>query len=94
MYGRPRVIFVLGGPGAGKGTQCAKIVEDYGFTHLSAGELLRQEMKASSEDAELIKSYINEGKIVPVRGALSAKRMWRTCIIPENSCRWKLLYVF
>jgi cytidylate kinase len=38
-----KVVFVLGGPGSGKGTQCAKIVEDYGFTHLSAGDLLREE---------------------------------------------------
>ena len=35
------VIFVLGGPGAGKGTQCANLVRDYGFVHLSAGDLLR-----------------------------------------------------
>jgi hypothetical protein len=33
----PRVIFVLGGPGAGKGTQCGKLVKEYGFIHLSAG---------------------------------------------------------
>jgi len=40
---------VLGGPGSGKGTQCAKLVEDYGFTHLSAGDLLRDEVKSRSE---------------------------------------------
>ena len=34
----PTVVFVLGGPGAGKGTQCANIVRDYKFTHLSAGD--------------------------------------------------------
>lgn len=38
-----------GGPGSGKGTQCAKIVEEYGFTHLSAGDLLRAEIKSGSE---------------------------------------------
>ena len=31
----PTVVFVLGGPGSGKGTQCARIVADYGFTHVS-----------------------------------------------------------
>ena len=46
--GRPMVLFVLGGPGAGKGTQCAKIVEKYGFVHLSAGDLLREERKSGS----------------------------------------------
>ena len=37
---KPKVFFVLGGPGAGKSTQCAKLVEDYNFVHLSAGDLL------------------------------------------------------
>ncbi len=32
------------GPGAGKGTQCAKLVENHGFVHLSAGDLLREEV--------------------------------------------------
>jgi UMP-CMP kinase len=44
------VLFVLGGPGAGKGTQCANLVRDYNFTHLSAGDLLRAEQdRAGSE---------------------------------------------
>lgn len=38
------IIWVLGGPGSGKGTQCDKIVEKYGFTHLSSGDLLRAEV--------------------------------------------------
>lgn len=41
--------FLTGGPGSGKGTQCAKIVEHFGFTHLSAGDLLRAECKSGSE---------------------------------------------
>ena len=40
---------LLGGPGSGKGTQCEKIVETYGFTHLSAGDLLRKEITSNSE---------------------------------------------
>ena len=43
---RPRVLFVLGGPGSGKGTQCENLVNLYGFTHLSTGELLRAEVKS------------------------------------------------
>jgi UMP-CMP kinase len=59
------VIFVLGGPGAGKGTQCANLVRDFGFVHLSAGDLLREEQnREGSEFGELIKTYIREGKIV------------------------------
>ncbi|KAF2740549.1 UMP-CMP kinase-like protein [Polyplosphaeria fusca] len=61
------VIFVLGGPGAGKGTQCAKLVSDYGFRHLSAGDLLREEQnRPGSEFGEMIKAYIKEGTIVPM----------------------------
>lgn len=65
--GLPNVIFVLGGPGAGKGTQCAKIVENFGYVHLSAGDLLRAERKApGSQFGELIEHHITNGTIVPV----------------------------
>ncbi|KAI0596414.1 uridylate kinase [Biscogniauxia sp. FL1348] len=61
------VIFVLGGPGAGKGTQCARLVADYGFTHLSAGDLLRAEQaREGSEFGDLIRDYIKNGLIVPM----------------------------
>lgn len=60
------VVFVLGGPGAGKGTQCAKLVSDYKFVHLSAGDLLRAErQREGSKYGELISHYIKEGLIVP-----------------------------
>ncbi|ODV96877.1 hypothetical protein PACTADRAFT_39710 [Pachysolen tannophilus NRRL Y-2460] len=60
------VIFVLGGPGSGKGTQCANLVKDYGFVHLSAGDLLRAEQNnPNSKYGELIKTCIKEGTIVP-----------------------------
>ncbi|XP_021954300.1 UMP-CMP kinase isoform X2 [Folsomia candida] len=63
----PNVVFVLGGPGAGKGTQCSKIVESFGFVHLSAGDLLREERnKPGSEYGELIEKHIRDGTIVPV----------------------------
>ncbi|KAJ9563372.1 hypothetical protein OSB04_008532 [Centaurea solstitialis] len=61
----PKVIFVLGGPGSGKGTQCANIVEHFGYTHLSAGDLLRAEIKSGSENGTMIQNMIKEGKIVP-----------------------------
>ena len=65
--GKTSVVYVLGGPGAGKGTQCANLVHDYGFTHLSAGDLLRAEQdREGSEFGQMIKDYIKEGKIVPM----------------------------
>ncbi|EAR94007.1 UMP-CMP kinase (macronuclear) [Tetrahymena thermophila SB210] len=62
---KPAVAFILGGPGSGKGTQCQKLVNQYGLVHLSAGDLLREERASGSKDAELIESIIREGKIVP-----------------------------
>lgn len=60
------VIFVLGGPGSGKGTQCEKLVSEYGFVHLSAGDLLRAEQqRPGSQYGELIANYIKNGEIVP-----------------------------
>lgn len=60
------VIFVLGGPGSGKGTQCAKLVQNHHFVHLSAGDLLRAEQaREGSQYGALIKKYITEGQIVP-----------------------------
>lgn len=59
------IVFVLGGPGAGKGTQCALLVERHGLVHLSAGDLLREERNRGTELATMINTYIQEGKIVP-----------------------------
>ena len=45
----PKITFVLGGPASGKGTQCAKLVEEFGYTHISTGDLFRAEVaKVSS----------------------------------------------
>ncbi|GBG90227.1 hypothetical protein CBR_g50406 [Chara braunii] len=65
MREKPTVIFVLGGPGSGKGTQCARIVENYGFVHLSAGDLLRAEVASGSEHGVMLQNMMKEGKIVP-----------------------------
>ncbi|KAK4758648.1 hypothetical protein SAY87_019949 [Trapa incisa] len=62
---KPTVVFVLGGPGSGKGTQCANIVKHFGYTHFSAGDLLRAEIKSGSENGTMIQNMIKEGKIVP-----------------------------
>ena len=43
QLGNPKITFVLGGPASGKGTQCAKLVEEFGYTHISTGDLFRAE---------------------------------------------------
>lgn len=60
-----KFVFVTGGPGSGKSTQCAKIVENFGFEHLSAGDLLRAEQNSGTEIGNMIKDLIKEGKLVP-----------------------------
>ncbi|KAL5335267.1 adenylate kinase-domain-containing protein [Aspergillus crustosus] len=61
------VVFLLGGPGSGKGTQSSNLVRDYDFVHLSAGDLLRAEqIRPGSQYGDLIKSYIRDGQIVPM----------------------------
>ncbi|EFJ43528.1 hypothetical protein VOLCADRAFT_121426 [Volvox carteri f. nagariensis] len=60
-----QIIFVLGGPGSGKGTQCAQILEEYECVHLSAGDLLRAEVKSGSVVGRKCEELMREGKLVP-----------------------------
>ena len=58
--------FILfGPPGAGKGTQAAKLVEKYNFLHLSTGDLLRSEIKKGTELGKAAKELIDKGFLVP-----------------------------
>jgi adenylate kinase len=65
-----KIIFVVGGPGSGKGTQCELIVEKYGFTHLSTGDLLREAVQSKTERGEQLNALLNEGKLVPMEVVL------------------------
>lgn len=88
------VVFVLGGPGAGKGTQCANLVSDYGFKHLSAGDLLREEQdRPGSEFGEMIKTYIKEGTIVPMEVTIQLLENAMKSSIEggENPKKWFLI---
>lgn len=57
---------LLGGPGSGKGTQCEKIVEKYGYTHLSTGDLLREEVKSGSDRGKKLSEIMEKGQLVPL----------------------------
>jgi adenylate kinase len=59
-----RLIF-LGGPGSGKGTQAKKLVEKYGLTHISTGDLLRKAMKEGTELGKTARKYVDAGDLVP-----------------------------
>jgi len=58
-------IVLLGAPGAGKGTQCKRIVDKYGLLHLSSGDILRQERAADSELGKKAQGYMDSGALVP-----------------------------
>lgn len=55
----------LGPPGAGKGTQSEKIVEDYNITHISTGDIFRAAIKNQTKLGLEAKSYMDAGKLVP-----------------------------
>ena len=57
-------IVLLGAPGAGKGTQGQRLVADYGFAHISTGDMLRAAVKANSELGQKAKSYMDAGQLV------------------------------
>lgn len=87
-----RVLFVLGGPGAGKGTQSALLEGNYPSVHLSVGELLRQEQsKVESPFREVIEQALVAGKIVPVE--ISLKLLQQAMKEKQNSMGKQLFYL-
>lgn len=58
-------IVLFGPPGAGKGTQSAKLIEKYNLVHLSTGDIFRANIKGGTELGVLAKSYMDQGQLVP-----------------------------
>ena len=58
-------VVLMGPPGAGKGTQCKRLVEKYGAVHLSSGDILRQERANNTELGKQAQQYMDSGKLVP-----------------------------
>jgi len=58
-------MILLGGPGAGKGTQAQKLSEKYGVQHIATGDILRQAIKDETDMGQMAKSYMNKGQLVP-----------------------------
>lgn len=58
-------LILFGPPGAGKGTQSAKIIEKYSLTHISTGDLFRKHLKEGTPLGQLAKGYMDKGNLVP-----------------------------
>ncbi|MBU1048597.1 adenylate kinase [Candidatus Bipolaricaulota bacterium] len=72
-------VVLLGPPGAGKGTQAKQIVDKYGLTHLSTGDILRDEVARATDLGKTAKEFMNRGDLVPdqliidmIRGRIEA----------------------
>uniref|UniRef100_A0A0G2K7Q6 Uncharacterized protein n=1 Tax=Rattus norvegicus TaxID=10116 RepID=A0A0G2K7Q6_RAT len=83
---KAKIIFVVGGPGSGKGTQCEKIVQKYGYTHLSTGDLLRAEVSSGSSRGKMLSSIMEKGELVPLVTYDTLPRMTVALSSSETFC--------
>ena len=58
-------IVIFGAPGSGKGTQSQKLVDKYHLTHISTGDILRNEIEHHTKLGELTSEYMSKGQLVP-----------------------------
>ncbi len=58
-------IVIFGAPGSGKGTQSDKMIEKYGFGHISTGDVLRSEIKKGTQLGKTAQQYIDQGQLIP-----------------------------
>ena len=58
-------LVIFGAPGSGKGTQSAKLIDEYGLYHISTGEVLRAQIAQGTELGKIADSYISKGQLIP-----------------------------
>ena len=58
-------LVLFGPPGAGKGTRAEKLIEKYGFNHISTGEVIREQIRKGTELGRSVQSYIEKGQLAP-----------------------------
>jgi len=77
---KPTYIVMLGPPGAGKGTQARVLAEKLSLTHVSSGDLFRENLNNETELGRLAQSYMSKGELVPddVTIAMVEERLSRT----------------
>ncbi len=82
---KKHVVFI-GAPGSGKGTQAKKLMDDFGFQHLSTGDLLRKEIGKHTDLGQEVKSVLDKGELV------SDELMIK--LLLANCCPEKESYIF
>lgn len=58
-------LVIFGAPGSGKGTQSAKLIDEYGLYHISTGEVLRDHIARGTELGKVADDYISKGQLIP-----------------------------
>lgn len=58
-------LIIMGPPGAGKGTQAAKIVDEFDIVHISTGDIFRQNIKDQTELGQQVQDILDKGQLVP-----------------------------
>lgn len=58
-------LLLIGAPGAGKGTQAERLAARFGIAHISSGDLLRQHVRNRTSLGQRVKSYVDNGDLVP-----------------------------
>lgn len=59
------IVILLGSPGSGKGTQCKRLAEKFGFQHLATGDIFRAEIAQKTAIGVKAQDYLKAGKLVP-----------------------------
>lgn len=74
---RRRLFVLLGPPGAGKGTQAARLARAMGLVHIASGDLFRNHVARRTELGKLAQEYMNRGELVPdeVATSMMAQRL-------------------
>lgn len=67
-------LLLIGAPGAGKGTQAARLAEHFGLTHISSGDLLRTHVTEGTDLGRRVKQYVSRGDLVPDQMVLDMLR--------------------
>jgi len=75
-------LVLLGPPGCGKGTQAQRIVEKYGFLHLSTGNLIREEIQKETKLGKKLQTFVSQGLLVP--DDIILKQVWNYALKHEK----------